>query len=184
MFAEVLRLAGAGPDDDRWSRIATLALGLTLDELAELARALESWPDESAHLGRAEVSDAAIEGLCAGAGLPRLSALGLDHNRIGPEGARILSSTPRLSGLVRLSLACNPIGAEGALAIASSPHLGALRSLDLHDTGLDDAGARRLLDSGGLERLEILDLGGNPLDASLLQAALATASGPLPRIVF
>jgi uncharacterized protein (TIGR02996 family) len=102
--------------------------------------------------------------------MKRLTTLGLNHNRIGPEGVRELIDSPHLDRLIALHLAVNAIGGGGLAALAGSRLLAQLEDLDLSANGISATGIRALLDSPLAGRLAKLDLASNDLGASGVEA--------------
>ena len=123
------------------------------------------------------------------ADLPHLRDLDLTFTAPGPEGIRLLSTSPVMSRLRRLSfnanhvnralaaelanchetsnlrvlhLAANAVGNSGAAAIARSPHLAGLLVLDLSQSQVGDEGIQAILDSPLADSLVLLDLGVSP----------------------
>ena len=107
--------------------------------------------------------------------LTKLTAFGLEHNRIGPEGVRRLTEAPWLANLRSLTLSADNVGAAGVEALAGCPALTFLTALDLGSNRLTAAAAQALAASRYLTQLERLDLGGSTIDAA---GARALAQNP------
>lgn len=137
--------------------------------------------------------------------LGHLVVLGVGHNPIGADGARVLAAHARRlevldltraglgksalavladAGVLRrthtLTLSGNPLGDDGAIALARVA--GAFRTLDLSWTMLGVRGLDALLAAGVLGRARHANLRGNPLGTAGL-TALATHPGPLPAVL-
>jgi uncharacterized protein (TIGR02996 family) len=129
--------------------------------------------------------------------LTRLSALTINHSRIGIPLARAIANAEHLAGLKKLHLTINnfdddaiqhlvgsPIlanleeldlsenekmGEMSARALASSPHLGALRTLELRNNRLGPVGAEAVAGSERLANLQKLVLSNNDIGIARLQ---------------
>jgi uncharacterized protein (TIGR02996 family) len=82
-------------------------------------------------LGSNVLDARAVADLVASPHLEGLRELLLSYNRLGDEGARLLTGWPGLARLTYVDLASNGITAEGLLALLRSPHLGPDTSLQL-----------------------------------------------------
>lgn len=139
-------------------------------------------------LAQCRLGLAGYEGLVR-ADLPYLRNLSLNNTSPGPEGIRLLSSSPTLARLHRLrfgsnhvnsslmaelatchevsnlrvlEISGNPIGNGGASAIAHSPHFAGLLALDLSYSQVGDEGIEAILESSLADNLVLLDLRGSP----------------------
>lgn len=96
---------------------------------------------------------------------PRLRALNLGGNTLGPAAALALAALP-LRSLLVLDLRDNQLGDGGVNHLLRAGWVAGLLHLDLSENGVGAAGAEALIEAPGLDRLIALDLGGNPLPAS------------------
>lgn len=107
----------------------------------------------------------ALGGLLIPGAFPRLRWLGLQADRLGDDGAVLLSRTPMFERLLRqtgqLDLSENEIGPIGTRALATCPALVHVRTCDLSGNLLGDEGVDILLDSPYLRSLTELTLRGN-----------------------
>jgi Ran GTPase-activating protein (RanGAP) involved in mRNA processing and transport len=111
--------------------------------------------------------------LLSGADLPRLRHLDLGSNRLGDEGLRVLLGAPWSCNLRSLRLWCNDIGPEGIRALASAT-LPSLRELDLSENAFGHAGAVLLANAPLLSRLTTLDIFHCRLDVEALRTLLTS----------
>ncbi len=107
-----------------------------------------------------------VSSLGATAFTPRLRALNLGGNTLGPAAALALAALP-LRSLNVLDLRDNPLGDTGLGHLLRADWLTGLLHLDLSETGIGAAGAEVLATAPGLDRLIALDLGGNSIPAPI-----------------
>lgn len=162
--ADARRLA----DSPALGKLRTLALDFNSDlTVAGIGALLQS--KRIGPLRRLSLRDCAVgvHMMRAFAAAPRhhdLTVLNLDAsyiNHLEAEGARVLSESPLLEGLVELHLGRGSIENEGLAALLESGNLRHLRTLGLRNNRLDHAGVEILVAWEGASRLTSLDLHGN-----------------------
>jgi hypothetical protein len=104
--------------------------------------------------------------------LPKIIDLHLGSNNLGDEGATIIAESEVFSELVTLNLECNGITAEGAKALAQSSILTKVEYLNLVDNRASDEGAFAIANSDNLSNLTYLHLGGNRVKSNEAKMAL------------
>jgi uncharacterized protein (TIGR02996 family) len=104
--------------------------------------------------------------------LDGLRELSLAGNGIGPAGMRALLGLRCLPTLTRLELDNNRLGADGAYLITSHPALAGLTHLGLGRNRLGPAGVENLVALPILPRLTRLDVSGNGIGVRGVQALL------------
>ena len=136
----------------------TLGAGAFEGLTPEMFPALRSLAAMRTGLGVSGVST-----LGATAFAPRLRALNLGGNTLGPAAALALAALP-LRSLHVLDLRDNPLGDAGLAHLLRAGWLAGLLHLDLSETDIGAAGAGMLVEAPGLDRLIALDLGGLTAD--------------------
>jgi len=101
--------------------------------------------------------------------LAKITSLNLYHNRIGPDGMRLLIGSPFLTRLRTLFLTGNGIGEEGAAALVNSQCVRGIRGLSLRENVLANGGGIRVA-SGMWDSLQWLNLSENGIGNSTLRA--------------
>ena len=104
--------------------------------------------------------------------LPKVNYLHLGSNDLGNEGMSILAQASIFSEVTTLNLECNGITAEGAQALAESPYLTKVEHLNLVDNRVGDTGAMAIANSDNLSNLNYLHLGGNRVKSEEARSAL------------
>ena len=104
--------------------------------------------------------------------LPKVNYLHLGSNGLGNEGISILAKASIFSEVTTLNLECNGITAEGAQALAESPYLTKVEHLNLVDNRVGDTGAMAIANSDNLSNLNYLHLGGNRVKSEEARSAL------------
>ncbi len=89
---------------------------------------------------------------------PKLTALALRENEVGPAGLKALVAGGLLSHLTWLDLSNNVTGNDGARLLANAPHPLPIETLILNKCEVGDDGARALVRSSSLRRLRSLEL--------------------------
>jgi len=120
------------------------------------------------HIGVSDVRGMQVEAISESPYASRLVRLDLFYSHIGPHGAAMLATAPRLRGLRHLHLASNRIRDEGAEHLARSLSLAGLRSLVLVRNRIGTAGGRALAAAPHLSRMLKLYLRYNDIDPDTL----------------
>jgi uncharacterized protein (TIGR02996 family) len=120
------------------------------------------------HIDVSDVRGIQVEAISESPYAPRLLRLDLFYSHIGPHGAFVLATSPRLRGLRQLHLASNQIRDEGAEHLAKSASLAGLKSLVLVRNGIGTTGGRALAAALYLSRALKLYLRYNHIDPDTL----------------
>lgn len=107
-------------------------------------------------LSLARLTETALQELCESQLPEQLSGLSLDHNHIGPLGAKMIAQSPSLQALRHLSLNHSRITEEGAKALAQSPYLDSLHTLSLLGNGIGAEGRQMLEQSPAFQHTTLL----------------------------
>ena len=108
--------------------------------------------------------------------LPKVNYLHLGSNDLGDEGIQILAHAELFSDVTTLNLECNGITANGAKALANSPFLTKIEHLNLVDNRIGDDGALAIANSDNLSNLNYLHLGGNRIKSEESKSALKNST--------